>query len=233
MKKNSLFYNSESNMIYRVLNSKNDKAFVINCTTRHMPFWTELSSILNLNPITEDELLNITNTELEELKMSSKEYKYAQEHFSLIVNILPVIENKNERNKMIQYVSESKNCSKQTVRKILCTYLIFQNIAALAPKKSIEKKLSSDEKNMRWALNKFFYTKNKNTLSTAYMMMLKEKYNADNEGHIFLAIKNASNETMFIDENEKIVQAVFVKFGIADEEEVTTERTGGIGSTGK
>ena len=56
---------------------------------------------------------------------------------------------------------------------------------------------------------------------------------ADNEGHIFLAIKNASNETMFIDENEKIVQAVFVKFGIADEEEVTTERTGGIGSTGK
>ena len=56
---------------------------------------------------------------------------------------------------------------------------------------------------------------------------------ADNEVHIFLAIKNASNETMFIDENEKIVQAVFVKFGIADEEEVTTERTGGIGSTGK
>lgn len=56
---------------------------------------------------------------------------------------------------------------------------------------------------------------------------------ADNEGHIFLAIKNTSNETMFIDENEKIVQAVFVKFGIADEEEVTTERTGGIGSTGK
>ena len=139
MKKNSLFYNSESDMIYRVLNSKNDKAFVINCTTRYMPFWTELSSILNLNPITEDELLNITNTELEELKMPSKEYKYAQEHFSLIVNILPVIENKNERNKMIQYVSESKNCSKQTVRKILCTYLIFQNIAALAPKKIIEK----------------------------------------------------------------------------------------------
>lgn len=180
MKMNSLFYDLKSHMIYRVLNSKNDKAFVINCTTRHMPFWTELSFILNLNPITEDELLNITNTELEELKMPSKEYKYAQEHFSLIVNILPVIENKNERNKMIQYISETKNYSKQTVRKILCTYLIFQNIAALAPKKSIEKELSSDEKNMRWALNKFFYTKNKNTLSTAYMMMLKEKYTDEN-----------------------------------------------------
>ena len=32
---------------------------------------------------------------------------------------------------------------------------------------------------------------------------------------------------------EKIVQAVFVPFGVADEEEVTAERTGGIGSTGK
>lgn len=56
---------------------------------------------------------------------------------------------------------------------------------------------------------------------------------AKNEGHIFVAIKNTSNEAMYIDENEEIVQAVFVKFGIADEEEVTTERTGGIGSTNK
>ena len=38
---------------------------------------------------------------------------------------------------------------------------------------------------------------------------------------------------MYIDENEEIVQAVFMKYGIADEEEVTTERTGGIGSTDK
>ena len=56
---------------------------------------------------------------------------------------------------------------------------------------------------------------------------------AKNEGHIFVAIKNTSDEIMYIDENEEIVQAVFVKFGIAEEEEVTTERTGGIGSTNK
>ena len=28
--------------------------------------------------------------------------------------------------------------------------------------------LTEDEKNFRWALNKFFYTKHKNTLRTAY-----------------------------------------------------------------
>ena len=36
-----------------------------------------------------------------------------------------------------------------------------------------------------------------------------------------------------LEEGDKIVQAVFVPFGVADEEEITTERTGGIGSTGK
>lgn len=29
---------------------------------------------------------------------------------------------------------------------------------------------------MRWALNKFFYTKHKNSLNTAYRFLLKEKY---------------------------------------------------------
>ena len=35
---------------------------------------------------------------------------------------------------------------------------------------------TQDEKNIRWALNKFFYTTKKQSLMTAYTMMLKEKY---------------------------------------------------------
>ena len=66
--------------------------------------------------------------------------------------------------------------SKQTIRKYLCLYLVYQNIAALAPAPKVEKELSQDEKNMRWALNKFFYSKHKNSLNTAYTFMLKEKY---------------------------------------------------------
>ena len=51
------------------------------------------------------------------------------------------------------------------------------DIAALAPKKKVvDVKLTQDEKNMRWALNKFFYTTQKQSLHTAYTLMLKEKY---------------------------------------------------------
>ena len=56
---------------------------------------------------------------------------------------------------------------------------------------------------------------------------------ADNEGHIFICIKNNGEDMLELEEGDKIVQAVFVPFGVADEEEITTERTGGIGSTGK
>ena len=56
-------------------------------------------------------------------------------------------------------------------------YLVHQDIAALAPKqKSQERQLTQDEKNIRWALNKYFYTRQKNSLNTAYTWMLKEKY---------------------------------------------------------
>lgn len=54
---------------------------------------------------------------------------------------------------------------------------------------------------------------------------------ADNEGHIFICIKNTSNEVVHFEKGDNIVQAVFLPFGVADEEEVTEERTGGIGST--
>lgn len=176
MKKNCLFYDPHSNTIFRVLDQKENQLLVINCMKKQMPYWTEFDSILSYKLITEEELQDITNTHFQELTVPSKEYKYAQERFSLISNIIPIIGDKNKRTQMIRIISETNNCTKQTIKNILCQYLIYQNIAALAPKKGTEKKLTSDEKNMRWALNKFFYTKNKNSISTAYTMMIKEKY---------------------------------------------------------
>lgn len=58
-------------------------------------------------------------------------------------------------------------------------------------------------------------------------------YNADNEGHIFICIKNTSEKTLILNKNDAITQAVFVPFGVADDDKITKERVGGIGSTGK
>lgn len=176
MKNKSLFYNPKTKEIFRILDSKDSEVLVINCTKKQMPYWTEFDSISSCRLITEDELQDMTGTHFQELTVPSKEYRYVQERFSLISNIIPIIGNKSKRTQMIRIISETNNCSKQTIKNILCQYLIYQNISALAQQKSNEKELTTDEKNMRWALNKFFYTKNKNSLSTAYVMMLKEKY---------------------------------------------------------
>lgn len=54
---------------------------------------------------------------------------------------------------------------------------------------------------------------------------------ADNEGHIFICLQNTSNDIVRFKAGDNIVQAVFLPFGTADTETVTTERVGGIGST--
>lgn len=58
-------------------------------------------------------------------------------------------------------------------------------------------------------------------------------YNADNEGHLFVCLKNEGNDVVQFLSGDNIVQAVFLPFGVADTEEITEARIGGIGSTTK
>lgn len=57
-------------------------------------------------------------------------------------------------------------------------------------------------------------------------------YEADNEGHIFLCVKNGGNSILKLNNNDAIVQAVFLQYGTADDNDVKCKRNGGIGSTG-
>ena len=58
--------------------------------------------------------------------------------------------------------------------------------------------------------------------------------NPDNEGHIFIKFYNPTDNDYEINIGDKIAQGIFTKYLIVDdEEEITTERSGGLGSTGK
>lgn len=56
-------------------------------------------------------------------------------------------------------------------------------------------------------------------------------YNADNEGHMFIALKNDGDKSVTFEAGDRICQAVFVPFGITVDDEADGARTGGIGST--
>ena len=58
---------------------------------------------------------------------------------------------------------------------------------------------------------------------------------SDNEGHIFSKITNDTNEnkTVEIPEGTGFMQGIFVEYGITVDDDVTSVRNGGFGSTGK
>lgn len=56
---------------------------------------------------------------------------------------------------------------------------------------------------------------------------------ADNEGHIFVKMTNCGSKPLDILAGDSFVQAVFLPFGITEDDEANGVRTGGMGSTDK
>lgn len=159
--------------IYRVLESDDDNFFIIDCIKRTMPVWED--NLNGFKEITEQELLILTATSIPEL--TDENMGVVNRRFGMIAPILPVVSNVSERSKAIRAIAVDKGISKQTIRYYLCLFLVYQNKNVLAPKRIIKEiELAQDQKNMRWALNKFYYTEHKNSLKTAYTYLLKEKY---------------------------------------------------------
>ena len=176
MKNNELRKYEDS--IIRILDQQQNRVFIIDCINQTMPKWVNDTEISMYQPCTEKELMEKTDIyvqDMESLDVESRKFIYC--HFSMISSILPFVTNAEKRSQMIGVIAEERGISKVTLRHYLCLYLIYQDISVFCPKqKEIKKELSIDEKNIRWALNKFYYTKYKNTLKTAYTLMLKEKY---------------------------------------------------------
>ena len=57
--------------------------------------------------------------------------------------------------------------------------------------------------------------------------------NEENEGHIFVKIKNEGDKEVSINKGDRIVQGIFMKYLLTDDDMATGMRLGGIGSTNK
>ena len=58
-------------------------------------------------------------------------------------------------------------------------------------------------------------------------------FNADNEGHMFVKLTNDGKhgKVMSVKEKDGYAQGIFLPYGLAEEDSVTTKRVGGFGST--
>ena len=63
----------------------------------------------------------------------------------------------------------------------------------------------------------------------------KDYYNnKNNEGHIWIALKNEGDKDIVLNKGDHFAQGIFIKYlTVDDEEEIKSTRTGGFGSTNK
>ncbi len=159
----------------RVLVIKDDLCLCINCNAESMPIWLPASSLENYTP----DAAPVIDT-----NVTARQRQVAHERFTMIAPMLAFLTDDKERNRIMNRIAVEQDISKQTLRRYLCRYLVYQDIAALAPVvRESNKELSQDQKNMRWALNKYFYTPKKSKLTDVYVKLLKEKY-CDAEGNL-------------------------------------------------
>ena len=168
--------------IYRLLSERDEKVQVIDCIKCTMPVWLARDKLSDWNQIGEQTLcerlcINIVS----ENELSKDALSIAHKRYSLIAPVVAVVADKTKRNEMINYVVRNSDLSKQTIRSYLCRYLIFQTVTILAPVAAVRNsKLTKEQKLMRWALNKYYYTQRQNSLRTAYLYLLREKYLDEN-----------------------------------------------------
>lgn len=177
MEKNQLI--NGNGTIYRVLAIEGDSVLLIDCLKKTMPKWHAISDVNDFSECTEEELLEVTGIILvDEKELPPKTRKIIHERFTVVAGILPFLDDDRFRTEAVKRVARERGVSTQIVRTYLCQYLVFQDISALVSKArgKVERELTEEEKNFRWVLNKFYFTRHKNSLKVAYTYMLKEKY---------------------------------------------------------
>lgn len=166
--------------LYRILAVQEEKVLMIDCIKKTMPVWISAEQLQGFLEEKEDAGQDIA---LE--KYSPDVRKLIYQRYNIISAILPFVDSEPMRSELIARMAEEHKISKQTVRKYLCEYLATKDIRSLAPQeRNTERELTVDEKNMRKALNKYFYNSKKNTLKSVYTLMLKDSY-CDGEGRLF------------------------------------------------
>lgn len=214
MEKNQLI--KWDGIIYRILAVEEENVLLIDCIKKTMPKWYGLDEISEYEVCPEGELGKETGRE-EERDLKPREKSMAHQRFTVVAGILPFLDDDKMRATVIRKVAGMHGISVQTVRKYLCQYLVYQSISALIPKERAvpERGLTKDEKNFRWALNKFYFTRHKNSLKTAYTCMLKEKY-CDGEGKLTPEYPTYNQFRYFYSKYKTMQNALISRNGIKD-----------------
>ena len=200
------------NTIYRVLNKRNDLVLVIDCLKQSMPRWMGIDQLKGSSDCTESDLHNLTSTVIRN-DLSIDEEAFCNKRYTVIAEVLPYIADQPQRNEAIAKASQEHHLTTKTIRKMLCQYLAFQNKHIFAPPPPKSKELTLDERNMRWTLNKYYYTRNGKTLADAFTLMIRHKY-CDADGNVLPKHPSMTQFTYFYRKTRKLQTLYITRDGL-------------------
>lgn len=192
-----IMFNEAENRCYRILNKRDESLLLLNCLHKEMPFVAETDFLDGFVEISFEQLLKLLKMEeviYEDLVQEQKQV--CHQRYTVISGVLPCYSYKPERTEAIKTAADIYKLSEQTIRLYLYKYLLFQDIAYLANQPKRKKVLTEDDKNFRWALNKYYYHWTKYSLQKTYYMMLKEKY-TDSNGKLYQSYPTLNQFTYY------------------------------------
>ena len=205
----------KSGTIYRVLeNDENNSLLVIDCIRQCNPMFVLKKQFEGAKQITEAELQARAKINLR-TDLNEKELAETNKRYMLISGIIPVIGDSQERCSMLRQIAKLNGYSIRGLKKWLYRYLAFQDKAILAPKKAQQKELTPDQKNFRWALNKFFYTRHGKSLTDTYYSLIRERY-CESNGTIKTDRPSIHQFRYFFYKNRKIQTELISRSGLKD-----------------
>lgn len=168
---------TESGEHIRVLLPMDSESYVVDCQHFRMPYAVSQTQLTKTQPLqTEDYNIFVLDEDV-----SAVQRKERDRRLGLIQPLMDdtCIYDKRHRNALLREILAHNSVNRRTVLLYLWRYWVYQSKNALLPQERTAKEaraLTADERIFRWALNKFFYTPQRQSLQTAYKMMLQAKY---------------------------------------------------------
>lgn len=161
----------------RILLCSEEQCYAVSCHHFRMPFLLSAHEPEAMKPVSTEAYTIFAVDE----DISTAQRRERDRRFALIKPLLgnACIYDKPHRNEIVNQIVGEYGVSRRTVLQYLWKYWVYQSKNILLPTGRTSAKareLTANEKAIRWALNKYYYTPQKQSLQTAYKMMLRAKF---------------------------------------------------------
>ena len=161
----------------RVLLCGEEQSYVVSCQHFRMPYPVASDLLAELQPVPAEMYSVFVLDE----DITNRQREGRNRKLDLIAPLLEdaCIYDKSHRNEVVRQIATEHGIARRTVLQYLWRYWVYQSKNALLPAERPtpeQHELTTDEKAIRWALNKYYYAPQRQSLQTAYKMMLRAKY---------------------------------------------------------